>query len=128
MNNAERISDWINSRKKENQSPMPCIFQICIPKSVSGKELEEDENIKILTDIFDKYDINWGIVDTIGGAYNLNRDWIETGDIPCYIEYCGVYPVEWDIEDIVILEDLEYEGKVIIKVMWHTEKGFIPNN
>lgn len=111
------------------EEPTPCIFQITTPKFLKDKRLEDDENIKVLTALFDKYGIGWRSVDTIGGTFNLNRDWIETKDIPFYIEYCGVYPVKWDVEDVATLEKLDYDGKVIIKVLWHPEDGkFIPNS
>ena len=129
MSRVDLISEWIEKRMNDGEKPMPCIFQITIPKFLEDERLEDDENIKVLTNIFDKYGIDWQSVDTIGGAFNLNRDWIETKDIPCYIEYCGVYPVKWDVEDVATLEELDYDGKVIIKVLWHPEDGkFIPNN
>lgn len=131
MNRIDLISEWININKRMNygEEPTPCIFQITTPKFLEDERLEDDESIKVLTDIFDKYGIGWQRVDTIGGAFNLNRDWIETKDIPCYIEYCGVYPIKWDVEDVATLEKLDYDGKVIIKVLWHTEdEKFIPNH
>lgn len=123
------ISTMINDRKSNNEKAMPCIFQITIPKYFEESNLENDNNIKALIDIFDKYDIEYKSVDTIGGSFNLNREWIETSDILCYIEYCGVYPIEWDVEDIVLLEKLDYDGIVVIKVLWHPEDGkYIPNH
>lgn len=126
-NRHECIKGYIDSRKEDNQEPMPCIFQISTPKYIC-RHLEENTFIKTITDILDKYNIKWSKVDTVGGAYNLNRDFIETEDIPCYIEYCGVYPVNWDINDIVTLEKMDYDGKLIIKVLWHKNDEYIPNN
>ena len=129
MDRDKLISSWIETRKSNEEKPMPCIFQITVPEVLKDGILEDHGNIKVLTTIFDKYNVKWKAVDTIGGAYNLNRDWVETADIPCYIEYCGVYPIEWDIEDVVTLERMDYEGKVIIRVLWHPEEGkYIPNN
>lgn len=128
MNRKETIMKWINARERDNEKPMPCIFYITVPRFLEGT-LSDDENIKEILNILDKYNIEWMNVDTISGAYNLNRDWIETEDIPCYIEYCGVYPTKWDIEDIVKLESLEYEGKIMINVLWHPEEDkYIPNH
>lgn len=63
------------------------------------------------------------------GSFNLNRDWIETTtDIPCYIEYCGVYPVNWSPEDCRTLEKLDYQGKVIINVVYHIDGKYISNH
>lgn len=130
MTREKIISGWIQSRKEDGQKPIPCIFDITIPKFLIDfkDKLENNESIKIITDILDKYNIEWNKVDTIPGAFCLNKDWIETNDIPCYIEYCGVYPTEWDIEDVVTLEKLEYEGKIIIRVVWHEDGKYIPNN
>lgn len=128
MDRAKLISNWIQRRKNDGEEPMPCLFQITTPNFLGGTMLKEDQNVKAVISILDKYGINWQTVDTIAGAFNLNRDWIEATDIPCYIEYCGVYPAEWDIEDVVALEQMEYEGKIMIRVLWHTKDGFIPNN
>lgn len=130
MNREEAILGYIKSRKENNQTPIPCIFQITVPRCTEDSlQLREDENIKIITNLLDKYGIHWGTVDTIGGAYNLNRDWIETADIPCYVEYCGVYPVDWDTKDSALLEQMEYDGKIIVKVLWHTSEGeYIDNH
>ena len=129
MSRIDLISKWIKKRMDNGEDPTPCIFQITTPKFLECEKLEDNESIKVLIDIFDKYGIDWQSVDTVEGSFNLNRDWIETGDIPCYIEYCGVYPIKWDIEDIATLEKLDYDGKVIIKVLWHPEdKKFISNH
>lgn len=129
MDRKELILEWIKTRRDNGEFSMPCMFQITTPKFMDEDGIENDKNIKILTDIFDKYGIEWQNVDTIGGAFNLNREWIETSNIPCYVEYCGVYPVEWDIEDVVTLEQLDCEGKVIIRVLWRPEEDvYIPNH
>ena len=129
MSREVEILSYINSRKKANEKPMPCIFDITVSNISEEEGLYSNESISILTDIFDKYGIEYQQVDTVEGSFNLNRDWIETKDIPCYIEYCGVYPINWDIKDVVTLEQLEYTGKVIIKVTWHPEEDkYIPNH
>lgn len=121
------FSKWINKRKESGEETTPCMFLFTTPKI--QKNLEIDENIKILTDILEKYGITWGTVDTVSGSYNLDREWIETNeDIHCYIEYSGVYPVEWDIEDIIKLEELDKNGNLIIKVSYHIGEDFIPNH
>lgn len=128
-NRADMISGWIQSRKEDGQEPIPCIFSITIPQFLLEGRLEDNEYIQKVTSILEKYKIEWTSCDTLPGAFCLNRDWIQTKDIPCYIEYCGVYPVEWDIEDVVTLEQLEYEGKIIVFVDWHTKEGeYIPNH
>lgn len=71
-------------------------------------------------------------VDTIPGSFNLDRDWIETDSstpIECAIEYPGAYPINWDIEDVVMLEKMDQNGDIIIRVMWITEDGkFVQNH
>lgn len=130
---ARCIEGYRNRRKEAGEEPTNCIFNVTIPKFVTydskSGSLETDENIKVVTDIFDKYGIEWQSVDTVEGSFNLNRDWIETTtDIPCYIEYCGVYPVNWSPEDCRTLEKLDYQGKVIINVMYHIDGKYIPNH
>lgn len=128
MERKNMILNWIKDRRDNGEKPTLCVFQITVPKLSEDDNLEDIENIKILTNIFSKYQIGWNCVDTVDGSFNLNREWIETKDIPCYIEYCGVYPADWDIEDIITLERMENEGNIIIRVLWHKEEKYIPNN
>lgn len=128
MERKNMILNWIKDRRDDDEKPTLCVFQITVPKLSEDDNLEDIENIKILTNIFSKYQIGWNCVDTVEGSFNLNREWIETKDIPCYIEYCGVYPADWDIEDIITLERMENEGNIIIRVLWHKEEKYIPNN
>lgn len=124
---AEAILSLRQNRLDNDEKPMSCIFQITTPKW--QEILTNDESIKSIVKILDKYNIKWNEVDTVSGAFNLNRDWIETGDINCFIEYSGVYPVEWDAEDAATLAELDAEGKLTIRVIWHPEKEkYIPNN
>lgn len=121
-----------NSRERRTsagEAPTMCMFQFTTPECKYRSELEDDENIKIITNMLHKYNVRYDRVDTVGCDFNLNRDWIETDDIPCFIEYCGVYPVNWDIEDIITMEHMIYAGKIMTKVLWHTEDGkYVPNN
>lgn len=128
MERKNMILNWIKDRRDNGEKPTLCVFQITVPKLSEDDNLEDIENIKILTNIFSKYQIGWNCVDTVDGSFNLNREWIETKDIPCYIEYCGVYPADWDIEDIITLERMENEGNIIIRVLWHKEGKYIPNS
>lgn len=128
MDRKNMILNWIKDRRNNGEKPTLCVFQITVPKFSEDDNLEDSENIKILINIFNKYQISWNCVDTVDGSFNLNREWIETKDIPCYIEYCGVYPVDWDIEDVITLERMENEGNIIIRVLWHKEEKYIPNN
>lgn len=126
---ARCIEGYRNQRKEAGEEPTNCIFNVTVPRFSNSSPLEKDENIKVITDLFDKYGIEWQSVDTVEGSFNLNRDWIETTtDIPCYIEYCGVYPVNWSPEDCRTLEKLDYRGDVIIQVLYHIDGKYIPNH
>ena len=89
-------------------------FYITTPK-IFGED--NDENIKELLKIFDKYNIGYSKVDTVYDFFDLNREWYMT-DIPieCSREYSGVYPVNWEISDVIKLKELDEEGKIIILV------------
>lgn len=128
MDRKSLILKWIKDRKDIGEKPTPCVFQITVPKFSEDSNLQNGESIKVVTNILSKYQIDWNCVDTVDGSFNLNREWIETKNIPCYIEYCGVYPVNWDVEDIIKLERMENEGNIIIRVLWHIEDRYIPNN
>lgn len=128
MTRAETIKGWISSRK-ERQTPTNCIFDISIPYySDEMPSLDTYEPIKTVIKLLEKYNIQWTEINTVPGTYNLNKPWLETTDIPCYIEYNGVYPANWDIDDIVTLESLEYNGDIIIRVSWHIDDEYIPNH
>lgn len=127
------IKKWREGRQNDGEEPTNCVFNITTPKYVSfdskSGPIENQESIKIITDLFDKYGIEWQRCDTVEGSFSLNRDWIETTtDIPCYIEYSGVYPVNWSPEDCRTLEKLDALGQVIINVLWHEDDKYIPNH
>lgn len=72
-------------------------------------------------------------VDTIAGCWNLNDNWYELDGVEAVVEYCGVYPVKWTIEDVVLLEKLYYNRDIYINVLWKRENedgtiSYIPNN
>lgn len=117
------IQEMIDSRKEAGEI-INCVFYVS-----NGCD---SESVDKVGKIFDKYGIKWHMVDTVSGSFNLNRDWIETLTdtlIPCAVEYCGVYPVNWDIKDVFTLVKLEEEGKAIINVDWIKDDGTrVPNN
>ena len=84
------------------------------PPEVSWKFLE-NENIKLIKEVLSCYNIDSRITYEDKGSFNLNRQWLETDVIECFIYDYGVYPVDWKIEDLQILEDLDYKGKLIIR-------------
>lgn len=121
---AETIREWIEARKERGEITK-CMFYITVPKRTN---LIKDETIKKIEGILVKNNIAHGHVDTVCGAWNLNRDWIETGEIDCIVEYCGVYPVNWDIDDVVEFERMECDGEIIVLVDWIVDGKHIPNN
>lgn len=120
MNHKEQVARWIESRKTKNEL-VDCFFTITVPNVNINKY--DDQTFKKICNILDKYKIPHQFVDTVPGAWNLNRDWIETGVISCAIEYCGVYPANWDIEDIIDLENMESSGQIIILVTCKDSDG-----
>lgn len=117
------IQEMIDSRKEAGE------ITNCVLYVSNGNDHSSIDKVGA---ILDKYGIKWNMVDTFAGSFNLNRDWIETSSettIPCAVEYCGVYPVNWDIKDVFTLVKLEEEGRAIIMVDWITDDGKrVPNN
>ena len=105
---------WIKRRTKDNETTK-CRFDITVPKLVNN--LDSNKFIKEVCSLFDKYGIRYIKADTMPGAFNLNREWIETDDstpIECAIEYPGAYPVE-----------MEQNGDIIVRVSWFTKDGYV---
>lgn len=121
----EVIQGWIDARRERGEAATKCMFYITVPKDT---DLYKDETIKKIEGILDKNHVGHGHVDTVCGAWNLNRDWIETGEIDCIVEFCGVYPVNWDMDDVVELERMETEGEIIVLVDWIEDGKHIPNH
>lgn len=123
------IQSWIKDRLSSKETQQ-CIFSITVPDI--NKMSYDNTFIMEICNMFDKYGIKYSKVDTMPGDYNLNRDWIETEQetpIECIIEYCGVYPVWWEIEDVVRLEHLNTIGEILIRVVWIMPDGkMIENN
>lgn len=122
---ASIINQWIEDRKEKGERPTECIFNITVPKNI---DLHEDETIRKVKEIFDRNHVSYSHVDTMPGAWNLNRDWLETGHINCIVEYCGVYPVDWNIMDVVELERMENDGEIIIRVVWIVNGEYVENH
>ncbi len=120
----ETIQEWINARKERGEITR-CMFYITVPKDTS---LLKDETIKKIEGILDRNRVSHGRVDTVCGAWNLNREWIETGEIDCIVEFCGVYPVDWEIGDVAEFERMETEGEIIALVDWIEDEKHIPNH
>ncbi len=109
---ADIIQKWINVRKAQGEVTGR-IFYITVPKRTN---LSTDEIIKRVEDILDRNNISYSHRDTVCGAWNMGRDWIETDEMDCIVEFCGVYPVNWDINDVAELEWMENNGVITILV------------
>lgn len=122
-NRMVEIQDMIDNRVKNNDI-VKCLFQILL--------LNKDVK-SIVKNVLIKNGCDINIVDTISGCWNLNDDWYEVSDIEAAVEYCGVYPIKWNIEDVVTLEELYNNRDIYIKVLWKIEDEngtikYIPNN
>lgn len=53
---------------------------------------------------------------------------IQKQDIDCIVEYCGVYPIGWNLDDIIEYECMENNGEIVIITYWIKNKEHIPNN
>jgi hypothetical protein len=62
--------------------------------------------------------------DTKLGCWCLNDDWYEFY-ADAITEYCGVYPVNWNIADVVFLEELYLRRKIYIDAAWVTKDGHL---
>ena len=123
----ENIKKIIEKRKERNEIHT-CKFYITVHGIIEPliTPIRKNKRFKPIIDILDKNHIEYGCCDSFPGYWSLNHYWIETDDIECTIEYGGVYPVNWNIEDVVTLEDLYYEGKFIIMVDVYEDGKYVP--
>lgn len=126
MDREKLVSNLIKHRVESGET-CKCIFQFTTPKL--HMSLRNSDVIKEMSNILTKYGIDYNFVDTVCGSYNLNRDWMETGEIECCVEYPGVYPVGWDIKDVLYLEKMDIDGNLIVLVQVKDKNGhWMPNN
>lgn len=123
-NRSEIIQEWINERKEKNEITK-CVFNITVPKCT---DIDENETIKKIKAIFEKNTVNFKRIDTVCGAWNLDREWIESGEMNCIVEYGGVYPVNWDIDDVVEFERMETNGEIVVLVECLENGQYVPNH
>ena len=127
-NRANEIQKWIDNRLMDNQKPYKIMFEISVPKNNLQENKYENPIYKKIIELLNKYSINFGFVDTVEGSFNLNRDWLETDDVECFVEYCGIYPIHWNIEDVVEFERMENDGEIIVLAFWHEDEKYTPNH
>lgn len=109
----QTIQEWID-RRKEDKEITECAFYITVPKFID--DLYENDVIKKIWDMLNRNKVTYERVDTVPGAWNLNKEWIETGHMDCIVEYCGAYPIHWNMDDIIEFERMEKEGEIVVQV------------
>lgn len=123
----KEIKNYIQSRVREKDT-VKCIFYIKNLSRVGNDNIYSDLSTNPFLQMVQKY-TELNVVDTVSGSWNLNDDWYETREIECIIEYGGVYPINWNIYDVVFLEDMVNSNKFFIQVFYIDSNGkMIPNN
>lgn len=107
-NRKNKIQNMIAERLADNDTKN-CLFQIILLK---------EESKDVLEDLFKRNGYETYTVDTVDGCWNLNDDWYELDNVKSIVEFCGVYPVEWNINDVFLLEELYYNRDIYIQVFW----------
>lgn len=121
---AKTIQGWIDARKERGEI-YRCVFSITTPKITN---FYDDETIAKINKMLKRNNVNSDRFDTRSSSWNLNREWIVTDEMDCIVEYCGVYPINWDINDVVELERMETEGEIVVLVDWIVDGKYIPNH
>ena len=117
----EEIQEFLNRVPEE---PYHVRFYITVPyEADSRNELLSSKSIKEVIDILNKNNVKYDTCDTVPGAFNLNQDWIETDIFDATVEFCGVYPINWDIEDTLKFVELIEKGKIVVTVDWYDNEG-----
>lgn len=125
VHDAEYIRDQI-IRRKNAKELIKVVMYISVPQY--EEEIQDNENIQKVIEIFKKNNISLQLYDSVAGSYNLNKYWYQTATMNAAVEFDGVYPEEINPEDWAIIHQLEYEGKIIISVYLIDSKGdYIPN-
>lgn len=119
---AEQIQEWINARKKEK--PYHVRFCITTPWEAGGwRKLSSSNSIKKVIEILNNNNVKFSNCDTNPGSFNLNQEWIETDIIDAIVEFCGVYPINWNTEDTLKFVRLIEKGKIVVTVDWYDDEG-----
>lgn len=114
---ASRIQRWINTRM-ENKDYRNTLFSVLVLDPAYEKQVLE---------LIKRNYPHYNRVDTMLGCWCLDDDWYEFY-ADAITEYCGVYPVNWNIADVVFLEELYLRRKIYIDAAWVTKDGLMPIN
>ena len=122
----KEIQSWIDARKEKDQTSK-MVFYITVP--CVNINVYKDKMMQFVSEMLDRNNVEYNFVDTVPAAWNLNRDWIETDPVESIVEYCGVYPVNWCIDDVVTLEELKSTGEIVVLAFDITKDGVcVPNH
>ena len=98
------------------------MYAITVPSFKDANNIENNENIIKILNLFKKYEIKYHTCDTIAGWFNLNHEWIETQTpIEAETRWNSVLPINWSNEDNELFKTLIYTGKIIVKV-WYIKE------
>lgn len=114
ITSAERIQKWIDERMKDNDYGQ-VLFSVLVLDPAY-----ENQVVELIKRNYPKYTR----CDTKLGCWCLNDDWYEFY-ADAITEYCGVYPIRWNIADVVFLEELYLRRKIYIDAAWVTKDGHL---
>ena len=114
---ASRIQRWIVKRM-EAKDYIRTLFSVLVLDPSYEKQVIE---------LIERNYPHYNRVDTKLGCWRLDDDWYEFY-ADAITEYCGVYPVNWNIADVVFLEELYLRRKIYIDAAWVTKDGLMPIN
>lgn len=112
---ASRIQHWID-RRMENKDYIKTLFSVLVLDPAY-----EQQVIELIKRNYPDY----SICDTKLGCWNLNDDWYEFY-ADAITEWGGVYPINWNMADVVFLEELYLSRKIYIDAAWVTKDGLQP--
>jgi len=110
---AFRIKKMIDARLKNNDYE-DCYFSVLILDNSIETSFKE---------LLSRYNYNDYTIDTVSGCWNLNDDWYQFR-CNAIIEWSAVYPIDWNLADIIYLEELYNKRKIYIQV-YHKVSGNI---
>lgn len=115
ITSAYRIQKYIDSRM-ENKDYIRTLFSVLVLDPAYEKQVVE---------LIQRNDPEYNRCDTKLGCWNLNDDWYEFY-ADAITEWGGVYPINWNMADVVFLEELYLRRKVYIDAAWDTKDGLTP--
>ena len=115
----EDKKDLIESYFKNNRYSYKKRFVVS-PVNITNRPIRNNKFIKEFLNLLDKYNISYSIESnqftTYTRPFNLNRNWIVTDLIECIESKEGIYPLNWNIEDLLILDRLANKSNLIFNI------------